>query len=165
MSWRSSFLSLARGQRLILIGLLVFNGLIIIAAVLLLSLPQPEVLPQPDVGAPCEANAALGLRQSGVAASVSITNQIMLVTIDGTSDQAWDVFSTTSKLVNMGCGPYNLIRVDVPDPEGRPNTRLVYELTGLEVQYWTAGQLNDLQLAERMRRQIYQTVPPATSVP
>jgi len=89
----------------------------------------------------------------------------MLVTVDGPSAQAWDVFSATSRLVSMGCGPYNLVRVEVPDPEGRPDIRLTYELTGLEVQHWAEGRLNDLQFAERMRRQIYQTVPRVSPTP
>jgi hypothetical protein len=148
-----------------LIGLLIFNAFIITAALLLLWLPEPEVLPMPDLAAPCEANAALSFRQQGVAASVAIADQIMLVTVDGPSAQAWDVFSATSRLVSMGCGPYHLIRVDVPDPEGRPDTRLTYELTGLEVQHWAEGRLNDLQFAERMRRQIYQAAPRVSPTP
>jgi hypothetical protein len=165
MQLRSFFSSLTLGQRLLLIGLAVFNGFILIAGLLLLLSPQPEPLPLPDIGAPCEANAALSFRQQGVAASVAITNQAMLVTVDGPSAQAWDVFSATARLVKMGCGPYNLIRVDVPDPEGRRDVRLLYELTGPELQMWIEGQLDDVQLAERMRRQIYQTVSPITATP
>jgi len=63
MLLRSSIASLTRGQRLILIGLIIFNAFIITAALLLLWLPEPEVLPMPDVAAPCEANAALSFRQ------------------------------------------------------------------------------------------------------
>jgi hypothetical protein len=43
--------------------------------------------------------------------------------------------------------------------------RLFYELTGPELQFWADGQLNDAQLAERMRRQMYQTSPIATPTP
>jgi hypothetical protein len=42
---------------------------------------------------------------------------------------------------------------------------LFYELTGPELQLWANGQLNDAQLAERMRRQMYQTVPFMTPTP
>ncbi len=150
---------------MILIGLAVFNVFILIAGLLLLLSPEPEPLPPPDIGAPCEANAALSFRQLGVAASIAITNQAMLVTVDGPSSQAWDVFSATARLAKMGCGPYSLIRVDVPDPEGRPAVRMTLELTGLEVQRWLDGQMNDADLAERMRRQVYQMAPLVTATP
>jgi hypothetical protein len=68
----------------------------------------------------------------------------------------------TAKLSRLNCGPYNLVRVDVPDPTGQPALRLVLELTGLEVQYWADGQLTDGQLSERMRRLQYQTRPAVT---
>ena len=158
--------SLTRQQRLILIAGVATIALIFTAAIFLLLTDQPETaLPWPDIGAPCEANAALAFRQRGVAASVSITREALLVTVDGPSDQAWDVFSATTKLATLGCGPYNLIRVDVPDPDGRSAIRLFYELTGPELQMWANGQLNDAQLAERMRRQMYQTVPFMTPTP
>lgn len=160
------FQSLTRQQRLILIAGTAIIAIIFIGAILLLLTDQPpQALPWPDLGAPCEANAALAFRQRGVAASVSITREAMLVTVDGPSAQAWDVFSATTRLAAMGCGPYNLIRVDVPDPEGRSDARLILELTGPELQMWVGGQLDDGQLAERMRRQLYQTVPIATPTP
>jgi hypothetical protein len=160
------FRSLTRQQRLVLIASTAIIAFIFISAILLLLTDQPpQALPWPDLGAPCEANAALVFRQRGVAASVVITREALLVTVDGSSDQAWDVFSATTRLVTMGCGPYNLIRVDVPDPEGRPDVHLLYELTGPELQMWVEGQLNDAQLAERMRRQMYQTIPFTTPTP
>lgn len=152
--------SLTRQQRLILFAsATILTFIFITALVLLLTDESPRPLPWPDLGAPCEANAALVLRQQGVASSVAITREALLVTVDGPSSEAWDVFSATTRLVTMGCGPYNLIRVDVPDPEGRPGVRLFYELTGPELQMWAEGKINDGQLAERMRRQMYQTVP------
>jgi hypothetical protein len=160
------FRSLTRQQRLIFIASAVFIAVIFLSAVLLLIFDQPPpALPRPDLGGPCEANAALVFRQQGVAASVSITREAMLVTISGSSDEAWDVFSATTRLATMGCGPYNLVRVDVPDPDGRPDVRLFYELTGPELQLWAEGKLNDAQLAERMRRQMYQAVPFVTPTP
>jgi hypothetical protein len=154
------FRSLTRHQRVILVASTAIIAIIFLSAILLLLTDQPpQALPWPDLGAPCEANAALVIRQQGVAASVSITREALLVTVSGSSDQAWDVFSATTRLTAMGCGPYNLVRVDVPDPDGRPDVRLYYELTGPELQLWVEGKINDAQLAERMRRQMYQTVP------
>lgn len=158
--------SLTRQQRLVLIAAAATIAVIFIAAILLLLTDRPPApLAWPDIGAPCEANAALVFRQAGVAASVSITREAMLVTVSGSSNQAWDVFSGTTRLAAMGCGPYNLVRVDVPDPDGRPEVRLYYELTGPELQLWLEGKIDDAQLAERMRRQMYQTVPFVTPTP
>jgi hypothetical protein len=160
------FRSLTRQQRLVVITGTVIIALIFLSAVLILLFDQPpQALPWPDLGAPCEANAALIFRQRGVAASVAITREAMLVTVSGSSDEAWDVFSATTRLAEMGCGPYNLIRIDVPDPDGRSDVRLYYELTGPELQLWAEGKMNDAQLAERMRRQMYQTSPIATPTP
>jgi hypothetical protein len=160
------FRALTRQQRLLVIASTAIIAVIFLSAILLLLADQPpRELPWPDIGAPCEANAALALRQQGIAASVSITRAALFVTVDGPSSQAWDVFSATTRLAAMNCGPYNLIRVDVPDPEGRSNVRLYYELTGPELQLWAAGKIDDGQLAGRMRRQMYQTVPVATPTP
>jgi hypothetical protein len=152
-----------RRQKALLIGLAVFNAVVLILAIILLAdTPPPPIYPTtgPDNSAQCEEDAALNLRQRGVAASVTITNSVLLVNVtapDATA--AWDVFSATNKLVQLGCGPYNLIRVDVPDPDHRPNLRLVLELTGPEIQVWADGKLNDEQLAVRMRRAVYQIAP------
>lgn len=166
MRLRQRFESLSRSQRIALIAVVAVNAIILTGAFILLSSPEPvEPVVWPDIGAPCEAYAASSFRQLNVAASVAITRQAMLVTVNGPSSQAWDVFSTTTALAKLGCGPYNLVRVDVPDPDGRPNVRLIYELTGLELQRWADGESTDVQLAERMRRQVYQTSPLATPTP
>jgi hypothetical protein len=143
------------------LNLLVFGGLILLVTGE--DPPPPALTVGPDNSAECEANAALALRQQGVAASVSITGSALFVNVIGPdAAAAWDVFSMTARLNRLNCGPYNLVRVDVPDPAGQAGTRLVLELTGLEVQYWAGGQLTDGQLAERMRRLQYQTRPPVT---
>lgn len=161
MSHILSTLSRRRRLALLLVGLLnvlVLGGLLLIV---LADAPPPlTTITAPDNSAQCEANAALGLRQRGVAASVAITRQVLLVTVIGPdAAAAWDVFSATVQLAAIHCGPYNLIRIDVPDPEQRPTYRLVLELTGPELQAWADGRLTDGQLAERTRRQLYQTAP------
>jgi hypothetical protein len=166
MRLREQFDSLTRQQRIALIIVIVMNALIFIAAFVLLSGDTPPApVVWPDTGAPCEAYAATSFRQQNVAASVTITREAMLVTVDGPSTQAWDVFSVTARIATLGCGPYNFVRVDVPDPDGRPNVRLIYELTGPELQLWLDGKSSDVQLAERMRRQVYQTAPLVTPAP
>jgi hypothetical protein len=156
-----STLSRRRQLTLLLVGL--FNVLLI-GGLLLLVLTDtplpPTATTAPDNSAQCEANAALRLRQRGVAASVAITQQTLLVTVIGPdAAAAWEVFSATVQLAAIRCGPYNLIRVDIPDPDQRPAYRLVLELTGSELQAWADGRLTDGQLVERTRRQLYQTVP------
>jgi hypothetical protein len=166
MRLRELIESLTRQQRIALIAIVVMNAVIFIAAlVLLLGDTPPEPVIWPDTGAPCEAYAATSFRQHNVAASVTITRGAMLVTVAGPSTQAWDVFSVTARIAALGCGPYNTVRVDVSDPEGRSNVRLIYELTGPELQAWLDGQMSDVQLAERMRRQVYQTASPVTPTP
>lgn len=160
MSHLLSTLSRRRRLALLLVGVLnvlVFGGLLLV----LTDTPlPPAATTTPDNSSQCEANAALGLRQRGVAASVAITRQVLLITVIGPdAAAAWDVFSATVQLAAIHCGPYNLIRVDVPDPEQRPTYRLVLELTGPELQAWADGRLTDGQLAERTRRQLYQTAP------
>lgn len=153
---------LTRQQKILLVVLAVFNLLVFILAVLVLTdMPPAPIEPAgPDNSAQCEEDAAFSLRQQGVAASVAITNATLLVNVIAPdAAAAWDVFSTTIKLAHAGCGPYNLIRVDVPDPDRRPNTRLILELTGPEIQVWADGKLSDGQLSERTRRTIYQTAP------
>jgi hypothetical protein len=153
--------TLSRRQRLalLLVGLL---NVLVIGGLLLIVLTDapPPLTAITDNNAQCEANAALRLRQHGVAASVVITQQTLLITVSGPdAAAAWDVFSATVQLAAIHCGPYNLIRVDVPDPDRRPAYRLVLELTGPELQAWADGRLTDGQLAERTRRQLYQTAP------
>lgn len=163
MQSRSGLRALSRRQLGLLAGAVALNFVLLLGLVALLASPAPEPLPiasDAAKDAACEAAAALGLRQSGVAASVVITNEALFVSvIEPDAAAAWDVFSVTARLHQAGCGPYNLIRVDVPDPEGRADLRLVLELTGLEVQYWADGRLSDVQLAEGMRRQLFQAPP------
>jgi len=164
MSPSSRSHSLSRKQIITVAVIAVLNLIVLGGLVVLLTTEDPVPLlaltPAPDNNVQCEATAALTLRQQGVAASVSITNSALIANVTGpAAAAAWDVFSMTAKLSRLNCGPYNLVRVDVPDPTGQADTRLVLELTGLEVDYWATGQLTDGQLSERMRRLQYQTHP------
>ncbi len=61
--------------------------------------PSLALTPGPGNEAQCESDAALGLRQQGVAASVSITDSAMLVNVIGPdAAAAWDVFSVTAEI-------------------------------------------------------------------
>ena len=169
MSSRSRRRALSRRQTGVLIGAVLLNLAVLAMLAVLLSTPPPVSLPVTDdtaANATCEAAAALSLRQQGVAASIVITRQTLLVNVTGPdAAAAWNVFSSTAQLLNAGCGPFNLVRVDVPDPAGRPDMRLVLELTGPEVELWATGQLDDAQLSDRTRRQLYQTAPAGPPTP
>ena len=167
MRIRDAFRALPRRQRLLLISIAVFNAvvLLLLAGLLLTEQPVEPAATLADNSRQCEGIAALKLRQQGVAASLTIENGALLARVDGPSAEAWDVFSMTAQLAPLGCGPYSLIRVDVPDPAERPAVRMTLELTGPELQYWADGVLNDEQLAERMRRQLYSVDSVATPTP
>jgi hypothetical protein len=170
MSSRSGFSALSRRQKQVLAIAALINLAILGALVALLQTDAPPEAPSralgPDNAFQCEGDIASHLRQQNVAASVSITRQVMYVDVLGPdAAAAWDAFSVTAQLTQANCGPYDLVRVEVPDPERRPNTRLVLELTGLELQAWAEGKLSDGQLADRMRRSLYQTVPPPSITP
>ena len=163
--------SLTRQQKITLLIFALLNVFILGALfVLVLAEPTPAVeLPAaPDNSLDCAEKAAVALRQRSVAASVSlIDNQTLEVHVTGPdAAAAWEVFSMTVRLAQADCGPYPLIHVDVPDPEGHPDTRLMMELTWPQIESWAAGKFDDGQLSQMMRRSTYQVAPiptPATS--
>jgi hypothetical protein len=163
MSSRFSLGSLTRQQRLVLGAALLTNVAILgILIWLVFSSTIPTIAPppiEPNNAIECENNAALSLRQQGVSGSIMISgSESIQVYINGAdAGAAWNVFSTTATLLNYGCGPYQVVRVDVPDPDQRSNTRLRLEVSWLDVQAWANDLIDDGQLSERMRRQVYQT--------
>ena len=156
--------SLTHRQRITLFAIAGFNFVVLgtLALMLFTDAPTPIAQPAgPDNSVECEQNAALVLRQSGVAGTVTVVgHQLIQVYLTGPdAGAAWNVFSMTVKMAGVGCGPYDLIRVDVPDPEGRSNSRLLVELSWPEVEAWADGKFDDGQLSERMRRRVYPTAP------
>lgn len=162
MKSRFSLGALTRQQRLILGAALIFNVIVLAALIgLVFSNPAPAPLP-PPIGPSntieCENNAALHLRQQGVSGSVTISSSesIQVFVNDADASAAWNVFSTTLTLLRFNCGPYTSVRVDVPDPNLRPNMRLILEVNWPDVLAWANHTLDDGQLADRMRRRVYQ---------
>ncbi len=155
--------SLTRQQRLILGGALLFNVVVLgVLAWLILSTPN-TVEPLPQVNEPnntveCENNVALSLRQTGISASVTISHlESVQVYVDGAdASAAWSVLNVMPTLKNFACGPYSIIRIDVPDPEQRPHLRLVLEATWADMLAWTNGSINDGQMSDRMKRRSYE---------
>lgn len=164
MPSRFTLKSLTRQQRLILGLALLTNVIVLGVLVWLVTSPsfQPEPLPQvtePANTVECENNAALNLRQQGISGSITInrTESIQVYVDSSDASTAWNVFSTTMTLLRYNCGPYAVVRVDVPDPDQRPNLRLVLEVNWADVQAWANGSMDDGQLSNRMRRRVYQT--------
>ncbi|HET7377458.1 MAG TPA: hypothetical protein VFK30_12165 [Anaerolineae bacterium] len=164
MSSRFTLNSLTRQQRLILGLALLMNVIVLGVLVWLVTSPSvlPEPLPQPTEPGntiECENNAALNLRQQGISGSITInrTESIQVYVDSSDASTAWNVFSTTLTLLRYNCGPYAVVRVNVPDPDQRPNLRLVLEVNWADVQSWANRSIDDGQLSDRMRRRIYQT--------
>ena len=156
--------SLTRQQKITLLIFALLNVFILGALfVLVLADTAPVVEPPaaPDNSFDCAEKAAVDLGQHSVAAAVSvIDNQTLAVHVTGPDvGAAWEVFSMTVRLAQANCGPYPLIHVDVPDPEGHPDTRLMMELTWPQIEGWAAGKFDDGQLSQMMSRSTFQVLP------
>ncbi len=148
-------------QRRILIGLGLAN-LILLAAIGVLALtpaPQPAGTPPPapDTALTCRSTAAHALVEHDVAGTVAIfpDGSIEFAIGDDDPASAWEAFAVSAELPARGCGPYDPIRIDVPDPSLTPNLRLVVEARWADVQAWWLGRIDDETLSERTRRSTY----------
>jgi hypothetical protein len=63
------------------------------------------------------------------------------------SEAAWEALAAAVGLSEMGCGPYRVVRVDVPDPSGQPGARLLVEVNWIDLRAWGKGELDDGELA------------------
>lgn len=148
-------------QRRVLIGLS-FANLILLAAIGVLAVapaPQPATTPAPvpDTALTCRSAAARALVEHDVAGTVAIlpAGSIEFTIGDDDPASAWDAFAVSAELPARGCGPYDPIRIDVPDPSLAPNRRLVVEARWADVQAWWLGRIDDETLSERTRRSTY----------
>ena len=154
--------SLSRRQRSVLI-LLGSVNLILLGAITVLALsPAHKPVPTPTSARPhtmnaCQAGAARALTEQNVAGIVAIRDDGSIeFTMSGDDPaDAWAAFAVSAGLPRRGCGPYDPIRVDAPDPSRLPNRRLVVEASWLDVQAWSRGQIGDETLSERMTRAMY----------
>lgn len=157
--------ALTRQQKLTLLIFALLNVFILGALFVLVLADTPPVVELPATpdnnSLDCAEKAAVALRQRSVAASVTvIDHQTLVVHVTGPdAAAAWEVFSMTARLAQANCGPYPVIQIDVPDPEGHPDTRLMMELTWPQIEGWAAGRFDDGQLSQMMRRSTYQVAP------
>jgi|GEM_PF-2447623 len=71
------------------------------------------------------------------------------------SEVAWDALPLALALPEAGCGPYPAARVDVPDPSGQPGGRLLVEVNWIDLRAWGKGELDDGELATRIKATSY----------
>ena len=153
---------LSHRQRRVLI-LLASANLILLGAIAALALaPARTSAPSPTSTRPyaidaCKAEAARALLQQNIAGIVAIGEDGSIeFTLSGDDPaDAWTVFAVSAELPKRGCGPYDPIRVDLPDPSRIANRRLVVEAVWFDVQAWSRGQIGDETLSERMARATY----------
>jgi hypothetical protein len=67
------------------------------------------------------------------------------------SEVAWDALAVAPALPDAGCGPYPFVRVDVPDPAGQAGSRLLVELSWIDLRAWARRELDDGELAARVK--------------
>jgi hypothetical protein len=156
--WRT----LSSRQRSALIGLGLANLILLVAIAALALSPAPgttpTVTPLPLHAAnACQAEAARALAKQNIAGIVAIRDDGSIdFTMSGDDPaDAWVGFAISAELPKLGCGPYNPIRVDAPDPSRIANRRLVVEASWLDVQAWSQGHIDDAALSERMTRASY----------
>ncbi len=71
------------------------------------------------------------------------------------SETAWDAMASALALPEGGCGPYRLLRVDVPDPDEQPGRRMLVEVSWIDLRAWGRGELDDGELAARLKATTY----------
>ncbi|HLF28088.1 MAG TPA: hypothetical protein VJG32_17290 [Anaerolineae bacterium] len=154
--------TLSTRQRRILIGLGVANVVLLLAVGTLALAPAPEPVSTapsalPDTSAACRSTAAGALSAHAVAGTVAIhADGGIDFSLSGADPaDAWDALAVSAELPELGCGPYDPIRIDVPDPSLTPRLRLVVEARWSDVQAWSLGRLDDTAFSERTHRSTY----------
>jgi hypothetical protein len=71
------------------------------------------------------------------------------------SEAAWDALAAALAVPDAGCGPYPMMRVDVPDPNGPPGGRLLVQVDWIDLRAWGKGELDDGELASRVTATTY----------
>ncbi len=153
---------LSSRQRRVLIGLGLANAMLLIAlgALALAPAPNPissEPAPLPDPHNACRTIATSALAERDVAGTIAIRagDSIDFRLSGDDPAAAWSALAAAADLPARGCGPYDLVRIDVPDPSLALNLRLVVEARWADVLAWSQGRLDDAALSERMARSTY----------
>jgi hypothetical protein len=157
--------TLSPRQRRTLVGLGLANVLLLAVIGALALAPgadagspsTPTHAPDTAQATACRAIAAQALVERDVAATVALGDDGGINFALGSDDPAaaWDAFAVAAELPASACGPYDPIRVDVPDPAGIPGQRLIVEARWIDVLAWWQGRIDDTALNERTGRSTY----------
>lgn len=163
-----SMASLSKRQRSLLFGLGIANLILLTAAATLLGASDdPLVTNETPIATrnrsasqrdtQCREDAARALAEHSVAGSVALPPDGSIDFVLGGDDpaDAWDALMISSELAVQRCGPYDPVRVDVSDPSGLAQQRLIVEARWADVNAWAAGQIDDATLSDRMQRTNY----------
>jgi hypothetical protein len=160
--------SLSTRQRRVLIGLGLANLTLLIVAGTFVLTPEPETSPIPtptlsSQAIECRTIAARLLADHEVAGTIAVYSDGSIEFVIGGDDPtaAWDSLAVSVEMTQRGCGPYDPIRVDVPDPSRVADRRLVVEARWIDVLAWSQGQIDDAKLSDRSKRTSYTRHPSA----
>lgn len=160
--------ALTSDQKRFLIGLAIANAILFIAAGALLATPEPQASPiaapsspTPDRSQTCQAIAAQRMAAHAIAGTVTLhaDGSIAFKLSGDDATDAWDAFAVSAELPARRCGPYDPVRIDVPDPSLIPNLRLVVEARWADVEIWAKDKIDDQTLSDRTSRSTYQAAP------
>ncbi len=163
---RRVFASLTRGQVALLAVLFAGDIAILLVGFILVRGAAPAGASGTLSSTTCQATAAQLLATHGLAGTSRLDSpSVLRLELTGQdisgqvlpqpSDAAWDAMAAALALPDSGCGPYHLLRVDIPDPNEQPGNRLLVEVNWLDLRAWGRGELDDGELAARLKATSY----------
>ena len=158
---------LTRRQILLLAVLFVGDVTLLVVGFLIVREPAPvSTAPTSASQASCQSIGAQLLAGRNLAGTARLdTDGALRFELSGSdlsghplpraSDAAWDALAAAPALPDAGCGPYPLVRVDVPDPGGQLGGRLLVEVDWIDLRAWSKRELDDGELAARVKATSY----------
>jgi hypothetical protein len=160
---RKIFASLTRRQVWLLAVLFGADVALLAVGFMLVREPAPvSAIPTGPSQASCQSIGAQLLAGRGLAGAARLdADGALRFELSGTdvsgsswpraSEVAWDALAVAPALPEAGCGPYPSVRVDVPDPAGQAGSRLLVELSWIDLRAWARRELDDGELAARIK--------------
>ena len=166
MMVRRAFANLNRIQRIVLAALCVADAALLSAGFLIVREAPPANAAVPALLPNCQQLGAEQLLQHNLAGATRLdADGGLRFELSGqdaagrlvprASEAAWEALRAGLALPDVGCGPFSLLRVDVPDPSGLPGARLLVEVNWIDLRAWGKGELDDGELAARAVTQTY----------
>ena len=160
---RKVFAGLTRRQALLLAVLFVADVALLAVGFTIVRGPAPvSAIPSGPSQASCQSIGAQLLAGRGLAGTARLdADGALRFELSGTdvsggplpraSEVAWDALAVAPALPETGCGPFPSVRVDVPDPAGQAGSRLLVELSWIDLRAWARRELDDSELAARVK--------------